>query len=149
MFEESNLFVRIITGKACVRELKIPYQCNVSKCPITSDKSKIELPVLPEDEFSEVVLELQNTSQKNYTVEVVPPLYKVSGILVNPLVKQLEAGRSTLVSVRFDSKFRDIDYKVMKSIMEPEIQESKNTGLVSVRNKRLEERIKKEKLEKE
>lgn len=94
-------------------------------------------------------MELQNTSQKNYTVEVVPPLYKVSGILVNPLVKQLEAGRSTLVSVRFDSKFRDIDYRVMNSIMEPEIQESKNTGLVSVRNKRLEERIKKEKLEKE
>ena len=76
---------------------------------------------MPEDEFSEVVLELQNTSQKAVTVEVVPPLYKVSGILVNPLVKSLEAGRSTLVSVRYDSKFRDIDYKVMKSIMDPEI----------------------------
>lgn len=119
------------------------------KCPIVSDKSKIELPCLPEDEFSEVVLELKNTSSKAYTVEVVPPNIKVSGILVNPLVKQLDAGRSTLISIRYDSKFRDIDYKMMQSILQPQIAESKNTGLVSVRNKRLEERIKKEKLEKE
>ena len=110
IFDESNLFVRLITGKACVRELKLPYQCNVSKCPITSDKSKIDLPCLPEYEFSEVVLELSNTSSKPYTFELVPPLFVVSGITVNPLVKQLEAGRSTLVSVRYDSKFRDIDY---------------------------------------
>ena len=33
--------------------------------------------------------------------------------------------------------------------MDPEIQESKNTGLVNVRNKRLEERIKKDKADKE
>jgi len=38
---------------------------------------------------------------------------------------------------------------MMQSILQPQIAESKNTGLVSVRNKRLEERIKKEKLEKE
>lgn len=78
-----------------------------------------------------------------------PPLNKVSGLLVNPLVKDLEAGRSTLVSIRYDSKFRDIDYKTMMSIMQPEIGEGKGTGLVNIRNKKLEERLKKEKAEKE
>jgi len=62
VFEESDMFVRMITGKACVRELKLPFVANVIKCPIASDKSKIEFPCLPEDEFSEVVLELSNTS---------------------------------------------------------------------------------------
>ena len=62
VFDESAIHVRVITGKACVRELKLPFQCNVLKCPIQSDKQKIELPCLPEDEFSEVVLELKNSS---------------------------------------------------------------------------------------
>ena len=83
----------------------------MTKCPITSDKYKIEFPCLPEGEFSESVIELSNKSGKNYTVEVVPPVNPVSGLTVNPLVKPIEAGKSTLVSVKFDSRFRDMTYK--------------------------------------
>ena len=104
------MFVRLITGKACVREVKLPYLVNVTKCPITSDKYKIEFPCLPEGEFAESVVELTNTSSRNYTFEVVPPLGKVSGLTVNPLVKPIEAGKSTLVSVKFDARFRDLTY---------------------------------------
>ena len=111
VFEESNIFCRLITGEACVREVKIPYLVNVTKCPITSDKYKIEFPCLPEGEFSESVIELSNKSGKNYTIEVVPPVNAVSGLTVNPLVKPIEAGKSTLVSVKFDSCFRDLTYK--------------------------------------
>ena len=110
VFEEANIFCRLITGEACVREVKIPYLVNVTKCPITSDKYKIEFPCLPEGEFSESVIELSNKSGKNYTVEVVPPANPVSGLTVNPLVKPIEAGKSTLVSVKFDSRFRDMTY---------------------------------------
>ena len=73
IFEEANIFVRLITGKACVREVKLPYLVNVTKCPIVSDKYKIEFPCLPEGEFSESVVELTNQSGKNFTIEVVPP----------------------------------------------------------------------------
>ena len=83
----------------------------MTKCPITSDKYKIEFPCLPEGEFSESVIELSNKSGKNYTVEVVPPVNTVSGLTVNPLVKPIEAGKSTLVSVKFDSRFRDMTYQ--------------------------------------
>ena len=62
VFEESNIFVRLITGEACVREVKVPYLANVTKCPITSDKYKVEFPCLPEGEFAESVIELTNTS---------------------------------------------------------------------------------------
>lgn len=93
-----------------MREVKIPYLVNVTKCPISSDKYKIEFPCLPEGEFSESVIELTNQSGKNYTVEVVPPMQALSGLTVNPLVKPIEAGKSTLVSVKFDSSFRDLSY---------------------------------------
>ena len=111
VFEEANIFVRLITGKASVREVKLPYLVNVTKCPITSDKYKIEFPCLPEGEFSESVIELSNSSNKNFTIEVVPPPNKLSGLIVNPLVKPIEAGKSTLVSVKFDSLFRDLSYQ--------------------------------------
>ena len=83
----------------------------MTKCPITSDKYKIEFPCLPEGEFSESVVELSNQSGKSYTIEVVPPTGAMSGLTVNPLVKPMEAGKSTLVSVKFDSRFRDLTYK--------------------------------------
>ena len=71
--EESQLFLRFITGKLCARELKLPFTCSVIKCPIRTDKSKIEFPCLPETEFSEVVVALTNESSKTYMVECVPP----------------------------------------------------------------------------
>jgi len=51
-----------MTGEICAREVKIQYFAQVSKCPIVSDKRKIEFPALPETEFSEVVLQLNNQS---------------------------------------------------------------------------------------
>ena len=116
-----------------------------------SDKYKVELPCLPEGEFSESVIELTNKSGKNYTVEVVPPINAMSGLTVNPLVKPIEAGKSTLVSIKFDSKFRDLTYKSHDDMMAPKTEESvKATGLAKTgRNKRLEEKIRKQREERE
>ena len=60
--DESVIYVRTITGKICARELKINYFANVSKCPLVSDKRKIEFSCLPETEFAEVVVQLSNVS---------------------------------------------------------------------------------------
>lgn len=54
--EDSVIYCRMITGKICVRELKLGYMVNVIKCPLVPDKQKIEFPSLPETEFNEVVL---------------------------------------------------------------------------------------------
>ncbi len=63
----------MITGKITAREIKLPFKCTVVKCPIKTDKQKIEFPCLPETEFSEVVIQVTNDSVKNYIVEIVPP----------------------------------------------------------------------------
>jgi len=134
-----------------VREVKLPYLVNVTKCPITSDRYKIEFPCLPEGEFAESVVELTNQSGKNYTIEVVPPMKSLSGLTVNPLVKPIEAGKSTLISVKFDSKFRDLTYQNYEEIMTPaKTLENKNTGIARAgKNKKLEEKIRKQKEERE
>lgn len=124
----------------------------MTKCPIVSDKYKAEFPCLPEGEFSESVIELTNKSGKNYTIEVVPPMNAMSGLTVNPLVKPIEAGKSTLVSIKYDSKFRDLTYQTHADMMAPknDIGEVKATGLAKAgRNKRLEEKIKRQKEERE
>lgn len=70
----------------------------------------MEFPSLPEAEFAEVVLTLNNQTNKNYMIELVPPNPKLSGLMVNPLVQSLAAGKSTLVSVKYTSKFRDLTH---------------------------------------
>mmetsp|Transcript_21197 Transcript_21197/g.20359 ORF Transcript_21197/g.20359 Transcript_21197/m.20359 type:complete len:164 (-) Transcript_21197:310-801(-) len=61
-FDENKIYCRVITGEICARELKIAYTANVTKCPLSTDKSKIEFPALPENETKEVVFELKNVS---------------------------------------------------------------------------------------
>lgn len=92
---------------------------SVSKCPIASDKRKIEFPALPETEFAEVVLQLNNSTQKEYIVELVPPLNAVSGLTVNPLVKNLKPGRATLVQIKYDSNFRDLTHQGLEAALNP------------------------------
>jgi hypothetical protein len=117
--DESVIYVRTITGKICARELKINYTANVSKCPLVSDKRKIEFSCLPETEFAEVVVQLSNVSQKEYIVELVPPHSKLCGIVVNPLVKTIPAGTSTLVSLKYSSLFRDLTHAALEASKKP------------------------------
>jgi len=142
-FDESCIFVRLITGEACVREVKIPFIANVTTCPIVSDKYKVEFPCLPESEFHEVVLELTNKSAKAYTIEAVPPLNVISGLTVNPLVQKIDGGKSTLVSIKYNSAFRDLTYHSMNDLVKPLLEPKNQDLLKGVKNKLLEEKIQK------
>lgn len=141
--------MRVITGKICVRELKLGYIANVTKCPLAIDKRKIEFPALPETEFNEVVFSISNTSQKDYIVEMVPPNPRISGLMVNPLVSIIKAGSGALVSMRYNSKFRDLTYKVMEDLGKPlrsDNGKDQIAGLVSI-NKKLAARLEAKKKE--
>ena len=80
-----------------------------------------------------------------------PPTKEISGLTVNPLVKPIEAGKSTLVSVKFDSKFRDLTYAAYEEMTAPKkSEETKATGLAKTgRNKKLEEKIRQQKADRE
>lgn len=134
----------MITGKITAREVKLPFVCSVVKCPISTDKSKIEFPSLPETEFTEVVVQITNSSAKDYIVETVPPHPDVCGIMVNPLVIDLKSGRSALVCIRYKSEFRDLTLKKMEELFKPKDNGNSKPGLG---NKKILERQKKEKEE--
>jgi len=74
----------------------------------------------------------------------------VSGLIVNPLVKPIEAGKSTLISVKYDSEFRDLTYARMNEIVKPAQNAQKATGMITgAKNKRLTEKVKQQREEKE
>ena len=126
-----------MTGGICARELKISYNANVVKCPITCDKSLIEFPALPENEHKEVVLEVKNTSQKALIMEIVPPHPDISGLIVNPLVVPLNPGLATLVSIKYMSKFRDFNHQAMEDMFKPKYEEGSMPAGMVVKNKKL------------
>jgi len=88
----------------------------VSKCPISCDKNRVEYPALPESENYEVVFEISNHSQKNFMLEICPPNPKISGLMINPLVKSLASGSSMLVSMKYLAAFRDFDAKAIENM---------------------------------
>ena len=146
IIDENSFIIRFITGELCVRELKLPYTCSVVKCPVRTDKSKIEFPCLPESEISEVVVQMTNDSkERSYLMELVPPNLQLSGIVVNPLVTSLAPGKSTLVSIKFNSKFRDITYNTMDDLYKPKQLTPDAIPGIGIRNKKLEEKIRKQK----
>jgi hypothetical protein len=114
----------MVTGNICAREIKLPYQANVSKCPLSCDKNRIEFPALPEHESQEEVFEVSNHSQKNFMVEIVPPNPVLSGLYINPLVKSLSAGSSMLVSMKYISLFREFNAKALEDVNKPKESES-------------------------
>ena len=67
----------------------------------------------------------------------------MSGLTVNPLVKPIEGGKSTLISIKYNSEFRDLTYTKMQEIIKPAQNASKATGMITgAKNKRLAEKIK-------
>lgn len=73
---------------------------------------------------------------------MVPPNPKLSGLMVNPLVQQLGAGKSTLVSVKYTSKFRDLTHAILANLDKPEgvVDAGPAPGMVT-RNKKLADRL--------
>lgn len=74
---------------------------------------------------------------------MVPPNPRLSGLMINPLVSIIKPGSGTLVSLRYNSKFRDLTYQVMEDLSKPQRSDKNNEivpGLVNV-NKKLAARL--------
>ena len=71
-----------------------------------------------------------------------PPLPAVSGLTVNPLVKNLKPGKATLVQIKYDSDFRDLTHANLEAALNPKKNGDNNMppGLVKV-NPRLKKKI--------
>ena len=52
------------------------------------------------------MFQIQNLTNKEYILEVVPPSFKLSGILVTPNVIEMKPKSAQLFSVQYASDFR-------------------------------------------
>lgn len=80
---------------------------------------------------------------------MVPPNPRISGILINPVVSIIKAGSGSLVSMRYNSKFRDLTYQVMQDLGKPlrsDNGKDQIPGLVTV-NKKLAAKLEAKKKE--
>lgn len=68
--------------------------------------------------------------------------------MVNPLVKELPAGKATLVSIKYTSKFRDLTNKILTEINQAKGKFEVPPGMVKV-NKKLQARLEAKKGEQE
>jgi hypothetical protein len=61
----------------------------------------------------------------------------LSGLTVNPLVKNLKPGRATLVQIKYDSDFRDLTYTSLDNALNPQKSEAAKVpdGMVTVNKK--------------
>lgn len=85
-------------------------------------------------------------------VEVVPPNFQLSGLIINPLVIPMASGRKALVSIKYTAQFRDLTAGSFRDMHKPkpvegENQEGMPKGLVNARNKKIAERLEKKKNE--
>ena len=66
----------------------------------------------------------------------------VSGLTVNPLVKNLKPGKATLVQIKYDSDFRDLTHAGLEAALNPKKGADQHLplGMVAV-NKSLKKKI--------
>lgn len=67
-------------------------------------------------------------------------------MVVNPLVTELKAGKSSLISIQYNSAFRDLTRQTMENLFKPKVLGNEKPG-IGPRNKLIEERIRKQKEE--
>jgi len=122
----------------------------VSKCPLSCDKNRVEYPALPESETYEVVFEISNHSQKDFMLEICPPNPKLSGLMINPLVKSLSSGSSMLVSMKYLAHFREFNAKAIENMdklgdKDGQAGEEVPKGMVQTRNRKVLAKIEEKK----
>ena len=107
--DSNDLYIRFKSGDLCGREIKLPYSAKLQTSPIIFSSYKIEFPVTPVNELSEFSLSVSNVSKKvPYSMEIVPPSSKVSGLAVTPVVlPRLSPGSTSRVLIKYLAEFRE------------------------------------------
>ena len=122
VYEEGEIFWRIVTGDIWSREVKINYKANVVKLPLKVSHSLVEFPGLPEKEIVEFVTQIENPTQKTFMVELIPPKQRLSGIMITPVVMQIPPQKSNLVSIKFKAEFREFSAQILEKLKKDEEQ---------------------------
>jgi hypothetical protein len=60
--EDGYLRCKLITGTIATKEIRVPYTCEILKCPLEFSVLKLEMPSLQIDETHQSILNIKNNS---------------------------------------------------------------------------------------
>lgn len=90
------------------------------RLPLKIAHKLIEFPGLPEKETVELVTQIQNPTSKTYMVELLPPKPQLSGIVLTPVVMQIPPQKSSLISIKYKSLFREFNAQTIEKLKKDE-----------------------------
>ncbi len=104
--DESFLNCKIVTGSISTRDIRIPYSCEIKRCPVEFSSLKMDFPVLQTDERHSATLRVKNTTYKEIIFEFFLPYEEVCGLHITPMVQKIAPSESVEISIEYSSFFK-------------------------------------------
>jgi len=106
--DEGYLKCKIITGNIATKDLRLPYSCDIMKCPLEFSAMKIDIPVMQVDEMFNTTLMIKNTAYKTMIFEFFLPKFEVCGLKLTPMVERIKPEESVEINIEYQSFFKKI-----------------------------------------
>lgn len=91
--------------------MEFGYQANVQKLPFKISAQKVDFKVLQPLETEVYILEVQNLTQSEHLVEIIPPELGLSGLRVTPSNQELSKEKVGKFGIQYHSDFRQITFE--------------------------------------
>ncbi|CAK81749.1 unnamed protein product (macronuclear) [Paramecium tetraurelia] len=150
--DEGILKCKIVSGTISTKEIRIPYTCEISKCPLEFSGIKFDIPVQQIDEKYSTTIDIKNISQRDIIIEFFLPFYELCGLRMAPMVQQIQRDQLIQVHLEYDSFFKKLGAYTLQELKEKYENDPNNNFELRLkiryeeeeRKKREQEELKKE-----
>jgi hypothetical protein len=106
--EDTFLTAKIIDGTISTKDLRIPYACEVMKCPLEFSAKKIDFPALQIEEKVSTNISIKNTANKDIIIEFFLPDFQLCGLKMTTMVATIPSQKKIDVNLEYSSFFKKL-----------------------------------------
>lgn len=106
--EDTFLTAKIIDGTISTKDLRIPYSCEVMKCPLEFSAKKIDFPALQIDEKVSTSISIKNIAAKDIIIEFFLPEYPLCGLKMTTMVSTIPPQKKIDINFEYSSFFKKL-----------------------------------------
>ena len=106
--EDTFLTAKIIDGTISTKDLRIPYSCEVMKCPLEFSAKKIDFPALQIDETVSTNISIKNIATKDIIIEFFLPEYPLCGLKMTTMVATIPPQKKIDINIEYSSFFKKL-----------------------------------------
>ena len=130
-----------------MQDIRIPYSCEVVKCPLEFSAKKIELPLLQIDEKTNSNIAIRNLSSRDIIFEFFLPDFSICGLKMATMVATIAPQKSADIDIEYTSFFKKLGAFTLKELQEKFEKDEKRNFDYKLKIKAEEEEVKKKELE--